>query len=35
VRHGEAIWPLHSAAATIVTIQKVRCAGTPNPASSV
>jgi hypothetical protein len=35
VRHGEAICPLHSAAATMVTIQKVRCAGTPKPASSV
>ncbi len=35
VRPGDAICPLHNAAATIVTIQKVRCAGTPKPAMSV
>jgi hypothetical protein len=35
MRHGDDTRPNHSASATSVTIQNVRCAGTPNPAISV
>ena len=29
VFQGDEMWPLHNAIATTLTIQKVRCAGTP------